>query len=145
MLNIIFGDCPEAIYNPSVYFDNTYEDNWITDDFGRKIIKAVDKSVVLSAHAIESPVLWSIPPEKLSGGAKTIILIKHKPEMIFNASKCGDNCARFILEIANEKDITINLRHVMDFRRKKFKAHIVNNDVYVDNYTDYLYNAVSFV
>lgn len=145
MLNIIFGDCPEAIYNTSVYFDNTYEDEWITDDFGRKVIKAVDKSVVLSPHAIESPVLWSIPPEKLSGGAKTLLLMKNKPDMIFNASKCGDNCAKFILEIARDRDITINLRHVMDFKAKNFRAHIVNNDVYVDNYRDYLLNAVSFV
>ena len=70
------------------------------------LIKAVDKSVVLSPHAIESPVLWSIPPEKLSGGAKTLLLMKNKPDMIFNASKCGDNCAKFILEIARDRDIT---------------------------------------
>ena len=145
MLNIIFGDCPGAVYNTSVYFNNRYEEEWITDDFGRKVIKAVDRSEVLSAHAIESPVLWSVPPERLSGGVKTLLLIKHKPDMIFNASKCGDNCARFILEIARDTDITINLRHVMDFRRKKFRAHIVNNDVYVDNYRDYLLNAVKFV
>lgn len=25
MLKIVFGDMPEAIYNTSVYFDNTYE------------------------------------------------------------------------------------------------------------------------
>ena len=65
--------------------------------------------------------------------------------MIFNASTCGDNCARYILEIADNMDITINLRHVMDFKRKKFRAHILNNDVYVDNYRDYLLNAVKFV
>lgn len=38
-----------------------------------------------------------------------------EPENIFNASTCGDNCAKWILEIAKEKDITINLRHIMDF------------------------------
>ncbi|MBQ4363134.1 MAG: DUF4869 domain-containing protein [Oscillospiraceae bacterium] len=145
MLNIIFGDCPEAIYNTSVYFNNTYEDEWLTDEFAKKVIKAVDKSEVLGAHAIESPVLGVIPPERLAGGTKTVLLIKNKPDMIFNASACGDNCARFILEIARDRDITINLRHVMDFRRKKFKAHIINNDVYTDNYTDYLFNAVDFV
>ena len=145
MLNIIFGDCPDAIYSTSVYFNNTYEDEWLTDDFAKKVIKSVDKSVVLGPHAIESPVLGVIPPERLAGGTKTLLLIKNKPDMIFNASTCGDNCAKFILEIARSTDITINLRHVMEFKQKNFKAHILNNDVYVDNYTDYLYNAVEFV
>ncbi len=145
MLNIIFGDCPDAIYNTSVYFNNTYEDDWLTDEFARKVIKAIDKSEVVNSRAVSSPVLGIIPTEKIAGGTKTLLLIKNKPDMIFNASTCGDNCARYILEIAESTDITINLRHVMDFKRKKFKAHILNNDVYVDNYRDYLLNAVKFV
>ncbi|WP_044976708.1 DUF4869 domain-containing protein [Ruminococcus sp. HUN007] len=145
MLNIIFGDCPDAIYNTSVYFNNTYEDEWLTDEFARKVIKAIDKSEVVNSRAVSSPVLGIIPTEKIAGGTKTLLLIKNKPDMIFNASTCGDNCARYILEIAESTDITINLRHVMDFKRKKFKAHILNNDVYVDNYRDYLLNAVKFV
>ena len=28
MLNIYFGDMPEAVYNTSVYFNYTYEDEW---------------------------------------------------------------------------------------------------------------------
>ena len=145
MLNIIFGDCPDAIYNTSVYFNNTYEDEWLTDEFARKVIKAIDKSEVVNSRAVSSPVLGIIPTEKIAGSTKTLLLIKNKPDMIFNASTCGDNCARYILEIAESTDITINLRHVMDFKRKKFKAHILNNDVYVDNYRDYLLNAVKFV
>ena len=145
MLNIIFGDCPDAIYNTSVYFNNTYEDEWLTDEFARKVIKAIDKSEVVNSRAVSSPVLGIIPTEKIAGGTKTLLLIKNKPDMIFNASTCGDNCARYILKIAESTDITINLRHVMDFKRKKFKAHILNNDVYVDNYRDYLLNAVKFV
>ena len=33
MLNIYFGDMPEAVYNTSVYFNYTYEDEWLTSDF----------------------------------------------------------------------------------------------------------------
>lgn len=39
------------------YFDNVYEDEWIEDDFVKEMIKDVDKSTVISAHVIESPVL----------------------------------------------------------------------------------------
>lgn len=36
MLNVIVGDVKEAIYNTSVYFNNSYLDSWITDPFGKK-------------------------------------------------------------------------------------------------------------
>ena len=56
MLNIYFGDMPEAVYNTAVYFNYTYEDEWLTSDFAKEVIKKIDKSNVLGPHAIESPV-----------------------------------------------------------------------------------------
>lgn len=44
MLNIYFGDMPQAIYNTAVYFKNTYEDSWITDELSREMILDIDKS-----------------------------------------------------------------------------------------------------
>ena len=44
MLNIYLGDMENAIYHPPVYFDNTYEDEWITDELSIKMIKDIDKS-----------------------------------------------------------------------------------------------------
>lgn len=59
MLNIYFGDMPEAVYNTSVYFNYTYEDGWLTSDFAKEVIKKIDKSEVKGPHAVESPVLGS--------------------------------------------------------------------------------------
>lgn len=39
MLNIYFGDMPEAVYNTSVYFNYTYEDEWLTSDLRKKLSK----------------------------------------------------------------------------------------------------------
>ena len=128
MLNIFFGDMPEAIYNTAVYFKNVYEVNWITDSFSRKMILDVDKSTVLEQAVIDSPVMGKIPPTSLSGGVKTLILMKHEPEKIFNASTCGDNCAKWILEMAKVQDFTINLRHIMDFGEGKFEIRILNTN-----------------
>ena len=36
MLNIFFGDMPEAIYNTAVYFKNVYEEAWITAPLAMK-------------------------------------------------------------------------------------------------------------
>ena len=35
MLNIYFGDMPTAIYNTEVYFKNTFQPEWMQDDFVR--------------------------------------------------------------------------------------------------------------
>lgn len=128
MLNIYFGDMPQAIYNTAVYFKNTYEDDWITDEISREMIKDIDRSTVIAPRIIDSPVLGAITPRELSGGVKTLILIAHVPDKIFNASTCGDNCAKWLLKMGEEKDITINLRHLMDFGRGKFDIHILNTD-----------------
>lgn len=133
MLNIYFGDMEQAIFNTAVYFKNSYEDAWITEELSREMIKDVDKSEVLDSGVISSPVLGMIPPVNLSGGVKTLILIEHEPEKIFNASTCGDNCAKWILKIAKDKDITINLRHIMDFGDAEFEARILNTDEIVHN------------
>ena len=73
MLKIFFGDKEEAIYNTSVYFKNTFLDEWIMDPFSTEMIKDVDNSVVIGPHVIESPVLGPITPKELSGGVKTLI------------------------------------------------------------------------
>ena len=145
MLNIYFGDMPSAIYNTEIYFKNTYEDSWILDDFAKKVIKRVDGSDVIDAQAIKSPVLGIIPPTELSGGVKTLLLIKNCPDEVFNASTCGDNCARFILELAKAKDVTINLRHIMDFDKARFAAKILNDDSIVHNMEELLPIAARYV
>lgn len=148
MLNIYFGEMPENdfpnyVYNTSVYFDNTYLDSWITDEFSKKMIKDIDKAVVLSPSAIDSKALGVIPVKQLSGGVKTLLLLQHDPSKIFNASTCGDNCAKWILKIAKtaSRDITINLRHLMDFGEKPFEFKLMNNGMIIHNMQEYISSA----
>jgi len=133
MLNIFYGDMPEAIFNTSVYFKNMYEDGWITDPMAKKMILDIDKSQVLDGGVIDSPVMGKIPAASLSGGVKTLILMKNEPEKVFNASACGDNCAKWILELAKQQDLTINLRHLMDFGDGTFAVRILNTNQVVHN------------
>lgn len=82
MLNIEYGSYQKLydkygedfIYDPDMYFNNTYDEKWITSDIARKIIKDIDKSEVL-----------------------------------------GDNCVKWLLQMAEEKDIFIRLLHNMNF------------------------------
>lgn len=128
MLHIKFGKIDDAIYNTSLFFKNQYEPEWLEDREVQEMIADVDHSKVLSSHAIESPVMGIIPPTSLSGGVKTLILIKMMPDQMFNASNCGDNCAKWLLKIGQSQDVTINLRHIMDFGDQPFEIHVVNTD-----------------
>lgn len=127
MLKIFFGDNPGGnyIFNPDVFFNNTYEDEWITSETSRKMIKDIDGSSK-GPCMIDSPFLGPIPPERLSGGVKTLILMQNDPDHIFNASACGNNCAQWILRLAEQKDITIRLGYIMDFGKQPFDIYIVN-------------------
>ena len=144
MLKIVFGDIENSIYHPPTYFDNTYEDEWITDPLSVKMIKDIDKSDVISARAIDSPVLGSISVKELSGGVKTLILMQFDESCkIFNASACGDNCAKWIYEISKHKGLTIALHHIMDFSAcEDFSAYIINTDKQVGSYKEYLDEAL---
>ena len=121
------------IYNTSLYFKNTYEKEWLLSEDVQRMIEDVDSSKVLSSSAIDSPVLGIIPPTSLSGGVKTLILIDKVPDKLFNASNCGDNCAKWLLEMGRKKDITINLRHMMDFGDGDFELKILNTGEIVHN------------
>lgn len=136
---------PSAIYNTEVYFKNSYDKAWLMDDFAKKVIKQVDRSEVVDAEAIKSPVLGIIPPTSLSGGAKTLLLIKNCPDLVFNASTCGDNCAKLILEMAKKQDITINLRHIMNFGKGRFSAKILNDGRTVNSMEELLPVAAQYV
>lgn len=138
MLNVHFGDMPGAIFNTAVYFKNTYRDSWITNPLSVQMIKDVDKSDVVSESVIESPVLGSITPLALSGGVKTLMLVKFDREHVFNASTCGDNCAKWLLKIAENRKVVINLHHVMDFGKGPFKIKVLNNGKIVKNMDELL-------
>jgi hypothetical protein len=97
------------------------------------MIKDIDKSEVIGPKVIDSPFLGSIPVERLSGGVKTLILMNKDSEHIFNASACGDNCAKWILKIAEKKDLTIRLGYLMNFGKESFDIEIMNLGKIVHN------------
>ena len=145
MLNVYFGDMPDAIYNTAVYFKNTYRDKWITDEYSRRMIKDVDRSEVMSESVIQSPVLGSITPLQLSGGVKTLMLIKFDRQHVFNASTCGDNCAKWILDMAKDRKIVINLHHVMDFGTGEFKIRVMNSGNIAHNMAELIHESIPYL
>ena len=79
MLNIYFGDMPEAVYNTAVYFNYTYEDEWLTSDFAKEVIKKIDKSNVLK-YILEDESWFSVRPSGTEPKIKLYIYVKGASE-----------------------------------------------------------------
>lgn len=145
MLKIYFGDHENEIYNPPAYFLNQYEEEWITRDLSKEMILDVDKSTVLAPRIIDSPVLGAITPRELSGGVKTLILMAYDDSgKVFNASACGDNCAKWIQKISRDRDLTVSLHHIMHFE-DDFEAEILNDASTVRSVREYVLKAVTLI
>lgn len=78
---------------------------------------------------------WQIPPSKLSGGVKTLILML-KEDMVFWGTACGDNCAKWILRIAEIKELSICLSHIMEFECD-FRAFNIDTGCTIESEEDY--------
>lgn len=145
MLKIYFGEMEGVLHNVETYFKNQMEYSWLEDDIAKDIVEDVDKSIVESPQCIRSNVLGQIPPTKLSGGTKALLLIWNEDDRVINASNCGDNCAKWLLEFGKRRDITVNLNHIMDFGNEEFQIEILNNNKLVHNMKEYVIEAVKYL
>lgn len=138
MLNIWYYTDAERMLDAPAYFNNTYEDEWLEDPVVQEMILDVDKSKVISSHVIESPVLGPITPRELSGGVKVLILLLKDDSWVYNISNCGDNCAEWILKIAETKDLTVYMEHVMKFP-EPFTIKLLNTGEILHNFKEYAF------
>lgn len=125
MLKIFFGKHPDEIYNTEVYYANQYDKNWVMDPFAKKVVADIDSSIVVAPDMIQNDVFGTFGSTELSAGVKTLLLIQNQPKRIFNISNCGDNCAKYLLELADKRDIKVCLHHVMHFE-EPFSIKVIN-------------------
>ena len=145
MLQIIYGEIEDVAYGPT-WFKHNYELEWFRDPFVQEMIRNVDKSEYREGSIIDSPVLGPIPPVSLSGGVQTLIMIYERPDIMFDATSCGPNCARWLLEIGRKKDVTVNLRYFMPMDGlEPLDIRIVNADRVVTTAEDYALTSLDYL
>ena len=144
MLNVWYkGGNVTVLTNAPLYFDGVFEPEWFDVPLVTEMVKDVDDSEVVGPYLIISPVLGPIAPTHLSGGVKVLILLLKDPNFIYNISNCGDNCAKWILKIAEEKaliqheDLVVYLEHIMRFENN-FCIKILNTGKEVRTMQDYV-------
>ena len=64
---------------------------------------------------------------------------------IFNASACGNNCAKWILEIGKQKELIVNLTPYYGFGDNEFEIKILNKNQIVHNMEELVVIAGMFV
>lgn len=134
MLNLLINDKSENVVKEldqyesyvSDYFDDEYEDEWFEDDYVKKLIKEIDDTEVRQGGTLYSNALGDIVKQQLSTGVKGLILL-YKTDCKINGDRLGDNCWKYVFEIAEIKDIYLVLRHIPRFP-SDFKAYLKNYD-----------------
>ena len=56
---------------------------------------------------------------------------------VYNLSNCGNNCAKWVLKIAEKKDLTVYLQHIFRFEGE-FEIKIMNTSKIVHNRAEYV-------
>lgn len=135
------------IYKIDSYFDNNYLEEWFDDEFVKDMVLDVDKSEVISPYLVISPKLGSIPVTKISGGVKNLITMYKEPDIVTYASNCGNNCSKWIIEIAKKQDIRIVLGYPMEFygRISDVEVFITNSNKYVRDDREYILECLSWL
>lgn len=129
----------DYIHSAGLIFDAEYEPEWLEEPLIKEMIRDVDDSEVISGELIQSPVFGAMPPERLSGGVKTLIMASHDPTRIYNLTSCGDNCAKWIIYLAENRDITMRLGHIMHFSQMpEFRVQLLKTGEIVTDVEDFI-------
>lgn len=120
MLEIWGGIHSDIITDVDTVFDSFFEPEWLEQNEAKAMVMGIDKSEVLSPHCIESPVLGQIAPTYLQRGVKNLIMMLNMDETEhFWGQACGENCERWLFEIAKNKKVILHITNVMWFNSVK--------------------------
>ena len=145
MLHVYVGSNEDAIYPGGKYFDACVDTSVITEDFSRKVIKEIDKSEVVSENLVISPVIGPIPPNYLSGGVKTLMIL-YKEDKMVDIDSMGENCFPYLWMLAENKDIKLSMEGYRDlYQFGSGIVHILNDDSFVDNGGDFMFKVTDIL
>lgn len=142
MLNLYIGYPPKGMfeditYNPDVTFKDMDVYEMMNSDFAVRVAK--DCSDIAS---FESPILMKtnsgryVSPLDLSSGAKNLLLMKNT-DTVTNLLWCGDNCDKYVEEVAREKNLYVFTTrvYVPYYNREKQNFKVINTGrVYHSDY-----------
>lgn len=135
MLKITFQQPENLMYDVDSYFKFNHNPEWFADELVKQMVLDVDKTEIKGPYLAVSPVLGAIPPSEISGGVKALILAL-KTDLVIYGSACGDNCAKWFIEIGKKKDVIVYFGHLMNFPQN-FDAVCLDNGNEIHSIDDF--------
>ena len=136
LLSIRFGRYEDDIFDIDGTFDICDYLPWLEDPFILKIITDIENCEHVSGSVFTGE-FGDFGPKQFSTGTKALILMDKYPELIMDATRCGDNCAKWILEISKRHSITITLRYPMELEGIA-KFYCINSQQMRSGFGDYV-------
>lgn len=98
----------DLVTNPSDAFDGCVDDAWLDDSWARKVISEVDLIDVRDTRKSTRQLLLlnEILPTQLCTGTKNLIYTKNNPQYKCRIARMGENCYKYLVEAAKDRDIT---------------------------------------
>ena len=147
MLSIFWGVTKDCYYYIDREFMEELELEWFKDPVVLEIIHDIDNCIFDFSMCIDCTDPSIIfPISGLSTGSKGLImLLKMEYDSIcIWGTAFGDNCSKWILKIAEKRDITLELEHFMKFPEEEFKAYSCHSKRMFCNYEDYKYEVLEY-
>ena len=141
MLRIYLRERKSCLKEIDYRFKILKKRNWLKEDFVRRAICKIDGNS-LDGNIINAPLIEDISMDDLSTGCKAVILLYKFPELNIFATRCGDNCVPFIMELArdNTHDVKITLFHIMRFPDDGWEGRMMDTAVTVHSFREFLEN-----
>lgn len=141
MLNVYFGrdsvKDKKSVLDTRIYFRRHKRAEWFEDDFVKRFLKEIDGSEVLFDEALKNRFGKGISTEQISTGCKTLCCIYYNDDkdIVFYGTAMGDNCYKFVMEMARNKDISLFFEHYPEIESKYFEEGLVAmNDKILSEY-----------
>ena len=108
-IDFILHDNEDTIVKaPSQLFKLAKQPEWFDDPFVKQLIEDIDGTKVLYQYALLDKNGKGIPPEYLSNGCKSVILMKYLPDRLYSNEFFGHNCWPHIAKLAESGNIIKN-------------------------------------
>lgn len=105
-IDFILHDNEDTIVKaPSQLFKLAKQPEWFDDPFVKQLIEDIDGTKVLYQYALLDKNGKGIPPEYLSDGCKSVILMKYLPDRLYSNEFFGHNCWPHIAKLAESGSI----------------------------------------
>lgn len=129
MLHLYIGENGKALKYPNNWFMNAFPREFLNTPLAKEIVLGIDKSELESPNAVLSPYLGRVGIDKLSTGARQV-LIACFTDKVIDLVHCGDNCLSYIKKRSIDKDIYVTTTRWVNLFDKNDNLNV---QVVIDN------------